>query len=130
MGYTYVDLKVGNLVDKDMVDIGEQVLVDTGAAHSVLPETLLADLGIKPRRMAQIRIGDGGEVEWGLGIANIAINGEEPFPCPVYFSPVEQYLIGATTLEAFGLMVDSQAETLVARKHVRYNWTQGGKNGA
>ena len=26
--------------------------------------------------------------------------------CPVYFCPNEEFLLGATTLEAFGLMVD------------------------
>ena len=114
MGFVYVNMQVGNPTDAEMVDIGEPVLVDTGAAHTVLPESLLTALHVKPRRLAQIVLGDNREVEWGLGIAEIAFNGQS-WPCPVYFAPTEQYLIGATTLETFGLMVDPHAESLVER---------------
>ena len=50
---------------------------------------------------------------------DIAIPGasEERWPCPVIFGPEDQYLVGATTLEAFSLMVDPESALLVPRRH-------------
>ena len=116
MGSVYVDLTVGTPFDGsyEMAPVGEPVLVDTGAAHTVLPATLLHHLGIEPRRTAHVVVADLREVEWGLGVAEIAFN-EQSWPCPVYFCPTEQYLIEATTLETFGLMVDPHSEELIPR---------------
>ena len=50
-------------------------------------------------------------MEWEIGVAQINIDGTE-WPCPVIFGPENQYLLGATTLEIFGLMVDPVAGEL------------------
>ena len=64
-------------------------------------------------------IADGGSRQYDIGVARIAIPGasEERWPCPVIFGPEDQYLVGATTLEAFSLMVDPESALLVPRRH-------------
>ena len=51
--------------------------------------------------------------EWYMGIANIAFNGRMR-PCQVLASPAgEEYLLGATSLETLGFLVDPTAQVLV-----------------
>lgn len=50
----------------------------------------------------------------GYGMARILID-DIDWHCPIIFGPEEQYLVGATTLEIFGLMVDPAGQELVPR---------------
>ena len=89
-------------------------LVDTGAAHSVMPDSMLKRLGLTPLEYRPYSIADGSEVEYGYGIARFAHEGRE-FPCPVIFGPEDQFLLGATTLQIFNLMDDPAEERLVTK---------------
>ena len=92
-------------------------IVDTGAAHSVMPESLLKRLGLAPIEYRPYTIAHGSEeVEYGYGVALFGIEGRE-FPCPVIFGAEGQFLLGATTLQIFNLMVDPSEEQLVAKPH-------------
>ena len=119
MGTFSVSLKVGNVDGGDMTTVAE-ALVDTGAAHTMLPGSLLehrrvGTIGL-PR---EFLIADGGSRQYDVGVALIEIAGQngEQWPCPVIFGPEDQYLVGATTLEAFGLMVDPENAQLVPRQY-------------
>ncbi len=48
---------------------------------------------------------NGSRVEYGIGEARFNIDGRER-TCTVIFGAEGRYLLGATTLEDFGLMVD------------------------
>ena len=48
---------------------------------------------------------DGSRAEYGVGEARFNIEGQEQ-TCPVIFGPEDKYLLGATTLEDFDLVVD------------------------
>ena len=89
-------------------------LVDTGAAHSVMPDSLLAHQGISPLEYRPFAIADGSEGEYGYGMALFGIEGRES-PCPVIFGAENQFLLGATTLQIFNLMVDPAEERLVSK---------------
>ena len=89
-------------------------LVDTGAAHSVMPDSLLAQHGIAPLEYRLFTIAGGSEVEYGYGMALFGIDGRE-FPCPVIFGAEGEFLLGATTLQIFNLMVDPSEERLVTK---------------
>ena len=119
MGFVYANIQVGHQDGGDMIDI-PNVLVDTGSAHTVLPASLLSELHIEPKDVVRVAFpGQSEAVEWGIGQANIRIAGrQQTWVCPVYFCPEEEYLLGATTLETFGLMVDP-VETGLMRKPVR-----------
>ena len=118
MGFVYANIKVGHEDGGDMIDV-PNVLVDTGSAHTVLPVSLLSELHVEPKEFVTVKFPGQAKVEWGVGQANIQIAGQpQTWTCPVYFCPEDEYLLGATTLEAFGLMVDPGDAGLM-RKPVR-----------
>ena len=112
MGLFEVQVGVGRMGTEETAQV--MALVDTGAAHSVLPESLLKRLGLSPLEYRPYSIADGSEVEYGYGIARFAHEGRE-FPCPVIFGAEDQYLLGATTLQIFNLMVGPAEEKLVTK---------------
>ena len=103
MGTFYVDISVGHPLGGDFLPIS--ALVDTGSTHSVLPESLLASLSLAPLERRTYRIADGSFVQREVGEARFRIENTER-TCPVIFGSEGQYLLGATTLENFDLMVD------------------------
>ena len=118
MGTFSVLIQVGSLEDGDLETI-PHALVDTGAGHTMLPGSLLAHHRVQVIGKREFVIADGGSRQYDIGVARIAIPGasEERWPCPVIFGPEDQYLVGATTLEAFSLMVDPESALLVPRRH-------------
>ena len=118
MGTFSVLIQVGSLEDGDLETVPD-ALVDTGAAQTMLPGSLLAHHGVRMIGHREFVIADGGSRQYDIGVARIAIPGpsEERWPCPVIFGPEDQYLVGATTLEAFSLMVDPESALLVPRRH-------------
>lgn len=103
MGTFRVEIGVGHPHGGDFTPVS--ALVDTGATHSMMPQSLLVRLQLEPRRRRGFRMADGTRAEYGIGEARISIDGEEQ-TCPVIFGPEDRYLLGATTLEIFDLMVD------------------------
>ena len=103
---------LGRISDGELTPV--TALVDTGAAHSVMPESLLTRLGLTPIEYRPDTIADGSEVGYGYGMARFGIEGRE-FPCPVIFGTEDQFLLGATTLQIFNLMVDPSEEQLVTK---------------
>lgn len=104
-----VNIGVGRLGDDHLVPVSP--IVDTGAAHSMLPASLLARLRIPPRQQLGFILADGRKVEYGYGLARFSIDSEE-WPCPVIFGPEGNYLLGASALEIFNLIVDPTSERL------------------
>ena len=118
MGTFSVLIQVGNLENGDLETVPD-ALVDTGAAHTMLPGSLLVHHSVPVIGKRQFVVADGGFRQYDIGVARIAIPGAsgERWPCPVIFGPEDQYLVGATTLEAFSLMVDPEGALLVPRRH-------------
>ena len=96
-------------------------VVDTGAAHSMLPTSLLNRLNISPQEQLGFILADGSRVRYGFGIARFRMEELERH-CPVIFGPDNNYLLGATALEIFNLSVDPQGERLVAAEWLRLGW--------
>lgn len=115
MGKFWVTVGVGHPYEGDLAEVS--ALVDTGATHSMMPDSLLTQLHIEPVVQRSIRFADGGRERRGVGVARIAYRGEE-WPCPVIFGPEDQYLLGATTLEAFALLVDPIEGELVPEEYL------------
>ena len=110
MGTFHVYIGIANPEGGD----AEQVLamVDTGATHTMVPATLLEYLHIRPLAQRTIHLADNRTELQPVGQASISYRGEE-WVCPVVFGPEDQYLLGATTLEAFELAVDPLNKELV-----------------
>ena len=81
-------------------------LVDSGAVYSLVRGKLLRSLGIKPYRTLDFTLADGTTVTRKVGDAYFEYHGTGA-PAPVIFGENgDQSLLGATTLEALGLMLD------------------------
>ena len=113
-GVFEVTIGVGHPEGGDLAPVS--ATVDTDAGHTMLPASFLASLSIQPKEQQYFSIADGSEVLFGYGMARIAIEDRE-WPCPVIFGPDDQYLLGATTLEIFGLAVDSYGSRLFPRQY-------------
>ena len=113
MGMVFVGIEVGNPHGGDMVPVGE-VLVDTGASHSLLPAQLLSDLRIEPQDVIKVILAENQERWLKRGEASLSLMGHT-WTCPVMYSEEGETLLGATTLEIFDLMVDPVAGQLVPR---------------
>ena len=112
MGNFNVIIGVGHPSGGDLTDV--RALVDTGATHTMLPASLLEQHRIEPLVERSVDYADGSSGTAGVGQARIAYRGEE-WTCPVIFGPEDTYLMGATTLENFNLMVDPVDKELVHR---------------
>ena len=118
MGSFHIAIGVGNPVGGDFVSV-PKALVDPGAAHTMLPESLLSYIHLAPRERFTWSFADGSSKELrelGYGMARISID-DRDWHCPVIFGPEDEYLVGATTLEIFGLMVGPVSQQLVARTY-------------
>ncbi len=113
-----VDIAIGHPSGADLTEV--LALADTGAHHSahhsMMPESLLAQLHIQPIVERNFTFADGGVETLGIGQARIPMHGEK-WTCPVIFGPEGKYLLGATTLEAFDLAVDPSRQRLVPVIH-------------
>ncbi len=116
MGIFTVEVGIGRLFGGPMTLV--QAMVDTGAFNTMMPVSLLTQLGVTPNDRRRYALADNSEVEYDIGMARIGIDGIDgiEWHCPVIFGPEGQYLLGATTLEIFGLMVDPVAGELVPRE--------------
>lgn len=103
MGTFRVNLWVGNLFTEAGTTV--QALVYMGATYSMMPGTVLQNLGIEPVESRVSRIADGSRVEMQTSWARFSAEGRNAV-ARVSFGPDGVYLLGATTLEDMGLAVD------------------------
>lgn len=93
-----------------------QALVDTGAMFTVIPTSLLEQLGVRPFRTMPVRFANGQIEQWSLGQVDMQLDGQRmPVLC-LFGSEDAPPLIGAHTLEAFLLTVDPIEQKLVPKE--------------
>ena len=88
-------------------------LVDTGATYTLVPAPILRRLGVEPIRRQTFLIADGSRVEREVGWLLVRIGGEESPTVVVFGDEDAEPLLGAVTLEEFGLGVDPVRRRLV-----------------
>ena len=110
MGIFRVPLQVSNPLTGQSETVS--AVVDTGAADSVMPASMLRRLEIEPMRTVRFMTASGEQVEYGVGIASFSAQG---FRCNanVVFGPETNPLMGATTLEQLYLAVNPITRQLV-----------------
>ncbi len=105
MGITKVKLILKNPKHPSQKVEGD-FLVDTGAHYTVLPQALVKKLGLKPSYEQEFSLADGKIVRRSIGGAVIRFQDKE-LPLPVVLGEKDDNaLLGVTTLEGFGLMID------------------------
>lgn len=92
-----------------------ELIVDTGATLTKLPEDLLAELRIEPQFSLPALTSDNREVMRRIGLAWISVDGRAGAVPVAFGSRGEQVLLGATTLEILGLVVDPVERKLIPR---------------
>ena len=117
MGVFRVELEIGGPGREEFVAV--QVLVDTGAIYTMLPEDLLDGLGVKRLQSDIFEMADDSLVEYWIGSTTVRLQGRE-LPVPVVFARAGNTpLVGATTLQILRLIVDPVEERLVPAPPVR-----------
>jgi clan AA aspartic protease len=82
-----------------------EFLVDSGAVYSVVPRGILKSLGIKPTSSEEFILADGEIIKRRMGNAYFEYQGKVR-AAPVVFGDKGIFLLGVTTIEAFGLILD------------------------
>lgn len=102
---TKVVLRVRNPKDEAKF-IEREFLVDSGAAFTVVPKTLLDKIGIKSVREQRFGLADGRTIKRKLGEAIFEMDSYRA-PGPVVIGGKnDELLLGTFTLEAMGLVLD------------------------
>ena len=82
-----------------------EFLVDSGAVYSVVPQAVLKSLGIKPTSSQEFILANGEIIKRPVGNAYFGYQGKIR-AAPVIFGDEGVFLLGATTLEALGMILD------------------------
>lgn len=98
-------LTVKNLFDLKKKTEGD-FLVDTGAHFTVVPFDMVKKLGLKPSFEQEFSLADGRIVKRKVGSAFVRYKNKEGAVMVVLGGKKDDPLLGVTTLESFGLMID------------------------
>lgn len=104
MGITFLKIKVVNPEHPKRAKECE-FLVDSGAVYSVVPADILKGLGIRPTSFQEFILANGEVIKKPVGNAYFEYQNKLR-AAPVVFGDKEVYLLGATTLEALGMILD------------------------
>ena len=105
MGMTFVNVKVANPADPAR-SIEEQFLVDSGAVYSLVPRPRLEQIGIEPHSRRSFILANGEQVAREIGTAIFEYQGRRGDSLVIFGEEGDSALLGATTLEGFGLILD------------------------
>lgn len=87
-------------------------LVDSGAVYSLVPGKILDELGIEPYKEMSFSLADGTTIRRRISSAYFEYEGEGG-PAPVvYGEEGDTALLGVTTLESIGLVLNPFTRTL------------------
>ncbi len=111
MGTFSIPVQVGDLYGRQFVEV--EAMVDTGASDTMVPRSILTQLGIEAMERYEFQLADSTVVEYDVGETRLRIDGRER-TVPVIFGPEgTPPLLGATTLEVFRLGVDPVGQRLI-----------------
>jgi predicted aspartyl protease len=104
MSITYLNIKVTHPQNVKK-GLERRFLIDSGAIFSVVPDRELKRMGIKPDTKQKFILANGQEIEKEIGEARFTWK-DTARTAPVVFGDEGVYLLGATTLEVMGLILD------------------------
>jgi aspartyl protease family protein len=88
-------------------------LIDSGAVYSLVPAETLKRIGIRPHRSIEFALADGSAIMRKVGDAYFELNGVGGAAPVIFGEPGDEPLLGATTLESLGLVLDPFKRRLV-----------------
>jgi clan AA aspartic protease len=90
-----------------------EMLVDTGATYTWVPEPVLQQLGYQPTFRRRLRLANGQIIERSGCEAVVEIDGNALTTIVLFGDPASEPLLGAVTLEQFSLAPDPIAQRLI-----------------
>ncbi len=81
-------------------------LIDSGAVYSLVPAATLESLGIRPHRTVDFTLADGRKIRRQVGDAYFELGGQGGAAPVIFGEKGDEPLLGATTLESLGLVLD------------------------
>jgi len=111
MGTFEVPLEIGDIqgLRFERVD----AVVDTGSTYTLVPRSLLQRLGVEVLERRPFQLADERQVEYDVGQAQVRLEDRKRFTVVVFGEEGVAPLLGAVTLEEFGLSVDPVRQRLV-----------------
>ena len=97
-----------------------EATVDTGAAYTTLPGSLLRELVVEPMGKRRFLLADGRRVDMDYGRAWATVNGDSEVTIVVFGEDDAPALLGAYTLEGLALAVDPASQRLVPTHLIMY----------
>jgi predicted aspartyl protease len=83
-----------------------ELLADTGAPYSIVPEALLRELGVEPVQKLEFELANGSAIERNVGEVRFFYDGRKAVSPVVFGEPGDAAVLGVVTMEALGLEVD------------------------
>lgn len=83
-----------------------KLMVDSGAAYSLLPTTIWKAIKLKPKKKAEFTLADGTSIERKVSECHIALADEDGHTPVILGEPGDEPLLGVLTLENLGLILD------------------------
>lgn len=111
MGLTYVEATVTGPTGQSR---SLELLVDSGASYSLLPEDVWRELELEPQETLKFILADGTRIERDASECKIRLNGKERHTPVILGQPGDEPLLGVITLENLGLVLDPFPRTLQA----------------
>jgi predicted aspartyl protease len=105
VGLTFLDIDVGNPASPEVTE-RVRFLIDSGAIYSVAPTPVLEKLGIRPLTEQVFRLADGSTITRKKGGALFRYGESIGVADVVFGEEGDSTLLGATTLESLGLILD------------------------
>lgn len=90
-----------------------EAVVDTGATYTWVPRDVLTRLGVTPQSMREFETADGRVIEREVGRTWVRVDGKTEITLVVFGDEGSVPLLGAYTLEGFGLAADPLGRRLV-----------------
>ena len=118
MGTFNWPLRISSMDGKRSRDI--EAMVDTGAAYTSLPASLLLELGVEPMGQRRFLLADGRRVYMDYGQAWASVNGDSVITLVIFGEDNAPALLGAYTLEGLALAVDPVEQRLVPTHLILY----------
>ena len=111
MGTFQVQMEIGDPQGQRYERV--EALVDSGATYSTLPASLLRSLGVTPHSTRRFVMADGSRIEREFGQTWARLDGQESIVPVIFGDDNALPLLGAVTLEIFGLGIDPVNSRLI-----------------
>ncbi len=109
MGFVYVPMLVKGPRGKAR---SVEMLVDSGAAWSALPEADWSALGLKPKRTCSFTLADGSQIQRKVSECRFSYEGVEATSPVILGERDDVALLGVVTLESLALILNPLDRTL------------------